>query len=116
MKKRIVLISILLLLWGSMIFAKSTIIIANGEWPPFSGEKLPYYGICSRMVTDIFEVENVKVEYKFVPWIRAIELTKLGKYYDAVIEFSKNKERLEKFYFSEKPILRSKMVLFHKKD
>ena len=112
MKKILLVISILM---GSVIFANETIAIANGEWAPFNGEKLPYYGMCSHMTTDIFALEGIDVKYKFVPWKRAMVLTENTKY-DATIEWAKRKEREEQFYYSDKPLLVSKTVMFHRKD
>ncbi|MDK2125859.1 substrate-binding periplasmic protein [Parachitinimonas caeni] len=91
-----------------------TVNLANGEWPPYLGEKLPNFGSASRIVSEAFKAQDVKVEYKFYPWKRAFEVAKNGEL-DGTLVWTKNAEREADFLISE-PIYNSKVVLLYLKD
>lgn len=73
-------ISFFLLLFSITSFAETITIVAD-EWPPYNGEpesELPGYGI--EIAKKVFEEAGHKIEYKIVPWARALKETKAGKY------------------------------------
>jgi len=94
--------------------AQDTIRIANGEWPPFQSKKLKHYGVASRVVTEAFELEGVKVEYQFLPWERGIQLAKQGKINGTMV-WSKTPDREKDFMFTD-PICFGITVFFHHQD
>jgi len=61
-----------------VFFAEERISIAIGEWPPFISENLKHYGVVPRIVTEAFALGNVKVDYGFFPWKRAMEYANEG--------------------------------------
>ena len=72
------LIGIALFLLGlfSSASAAETIRITNGEWPPFTSERLPDKGPLSRIVAEAFALEGISVEYGYFPWRRAYDYTR----------------------------------------
>ncbi|MGQ5524407.1 substrate-binding periplasmic protein [Chitinimonas sp. PSY-7] len=106
------LFAIALLLQSTV--AARDITLTNGEWPPYLSEHLKYYGIASHIVTDAFTHAGVKVQYVFRPWKRAYLEAESGKF-DGSVVWSYEKERAEKFHFSD-PIFEGKSVFFHLKS
>jgi len=94
--------------------AQETVVLANGEWPPFFSPQLDHYGAGSRIVSEAFALEGVKVVYAFYPWKRALHLAREGVV-DGVVGFDVNPERAEAFLVSD-PVWESKWVFFHLKD
>lgn len=101
------------LLLGSLAAAEE-IYLTNGEWPPYTGEKLPHYGVASRIVTEAFAIEGVKVHWEFYPWARAMRLAKSGQR-PGTAAWLNSPEREQAFFISD-PLIMSGYVLFHRKD
>jgi len=93
--------------------AQEFITINSGEWPPYLAKNTPHYGFFSHIVTSAFQLESIKVDYKFKPWKRTFEETKLGLAH-ASIGWSKTPEREADFLFSE-PVIVGESVFFHLK-
>ncbi len=89
--------------------------ITSGEWPPYLGEDLPHYGIVSRILTEAFALEGVRIEYGFFPWERAYELAKHGEEWDGSTHWICTPERQKYFYCSES-FGDSTHVFFHLKS
>jgi polar amino acid transport system substrate-binding protein len=51
--------------------AEETITLTSGEWLPYISEKAPHHGPVSRIVSEAFALEGVRVVYVFRPWSRA---------------------------------------------
>lgn len=94
--------------------AEETIRIATGNWPPYLSRDLKHNGIAAHIISDIFASEGFKVEFDFVPWARAYELSKKGDY-DGTAVWLKKPERETDFYFSD-PVVKEKHVFFHLKS
>ncbi|WP_411743241.1 substrate-binding periplasmic protein [Reinekea sp.] len=88
--------------------------ISAGEWPPFLSESLPNKGIIAHLISDIFNEAGIQVEFEFLPWVRAFEVTAQGEYSATSIWMYK-KDRTTDFLYSE-PVLSEKFVFFHLKD
>lgn len=88
--------------------------LTAGNYPPYQAQDLKHYGVLSRIVTEAFALEGVKVNYNFMPWKRAYPSILEGKL-DGVGYATKKKEREQYFYFSE-PIFQKKRVFFHLKS
>ncbi len=93
---------------------EKTIMITNGEWLPYHSENLPHYGAGSRIVTEAFALEGIKVEWGFFPWSRAYSYAVDGTW-EASIGWIKTPEREEEVYFSE-PVYGGPWVFFHLKS
>ncbi len=87
--------------------------LANGEWPPYYSQSLEGYGVGSRIVTEAFALNGIRVDYEFYPWKRALALARSGTL-DGVVGFDKNPEREREFYFSD-VVWTSRWVFFHLK-
>lgn len=87
--------------------------VTNGEWPPYLGERLPHFGIASRIVTEAFKRQGIAVQYGFFPWRRALLLANTPDW-DGAAVWLKSAERERDFYFSD-PVIDSDYVFFHLK-
>lgn len=89
----------------------ATVTLANVEWAPFMSEGLPDGGRISRLVANAFALEGVQVRYQFLPWKRAIEEARAGKF-DGTLVWARTADREQDFFFSE-PVLTTRYVLFY---
>lgn len=94
--------------------AEETIRLASGEWPPYQSENLKYFGVASRIVTEVFALEGVKVEYGYFPWKRSYKLAETGQW-DGTFLWFDTPERREVFYISD-PVMDIQYVFFHLKS
>lgn len=102
---------------GLLIAATSraeTIRITNGEWPPFTSERLAHGGPLSRIVAEAFALEGVTVEYGYFPWKRSYEYAKSGRW-DGSIGWEPNPRHLRDFVMS-KPVILVDKALYHRKS
>ena len=93
--------------------AQETIRLASGEWAPYQSEHLKHNGLASRIVTQAFAQEGVKVEYGYFPWARSYEFAKTGEW-DGTFLWFDTPERRAFFHISE-PVLDIEYVFFHLK-
>ncbi len=94
-------------------FAEETIRLTNGEWAPYFSQKLKYYGIGSRIVTEAFALEGIKVEYGFFPWKRALKLAESGAW-DGAVGWETNSDR-EPYFYNSDTVWEAPWVFFHLK-
>jgi polar amino acid transport system substrate-binding protein len=102
-------------LFSAAVYAEDTIRITNGEWPPYFSENLKHYGLDSRIVSESFAHEGIKVIYGFFPWTRSYLLSELGEW-EGAIGWPYSKERENNHYYSAQPISEGEWVFFHRKD
>lgn len=103
-----------LLLSSVSAYSQDKLVLANGEWPPYTSENLEHYGVFSRIVHEAFALEGIAVEYTFSSWARAIENAK-SNYDDGTITLFRTAEREKSFYFSD-PVIDSRFAFFHLKS
>ncbi len=96
------------------LFAGETIRLASGEWKPYQSQYLEYNGVASRIVTEVFAIAGIEVEYGYFPWARSLENTRSGEW-DGTFLWFDTAERRKDFYISE-PILDINYVFFHHKS
>ncbi|MEX6504146.1 substrate-binding periplasmic protein [Pseudomonas zhanjiangensis] len=106
------LLLVILLLSG--LAAAQPIQLTTGEWPPFHGERLPYQGVATRIVSEAFALEGIEVQWQFLPWARALQMAALGQRSGSAV-WRRNPERERLFFYSE-PILTTQNYLFHRKQ
>ena len=94
--------------------AEETVRLTNGEWSPYFSENLKYYGVGSRIVTEAFALEGVRVEYGFYPWKRGLVLAQHGDW-DGAVGWETNFEREQNFYVSD-TVWEASWVFFHLKS
>lgn len=83
MLKKILLV--LLVFVSCVSFASETITVRADVWMPYNGEPdadKPGYGI--EIMKAVFEPKNIKIDYQTMPWNRAVDDTKEGKF-DSII-------------------------------
>lgn len=113
MRSPAVLIYLLLSISLPTLADENEIKLTAGNYPPYQAENLKYYGVISRIVTEAFALEGVKVSFTFMPWKRAYPTILEGKL-DGVGYATRKKEREAHFYFSD-PIFQKQRVFFHLK-
>lgn len=91
----------------------SSIVIVTGDYPPAIDESASDKGYVSRLVVDAFALENIKVEFIFVPWARGLRMIRLGKE-ACVMYYAKTPDRAKSFTFSE-PLFEEEWLFFHLK-
>ncbi len=92
--------------------APLTVTLSNQDYAPYMGEKLPYGGILSRLVSEVFRRGNVKVRYNWYPNNRAIQLARSGQV-DGSVGWTPNEDRQRDLLFSEQ-VVPFNMVLFQR--
>jgi len=98
---------------SSQVQALETVTIATGEYPPFASKNLKHYGFTSQVVKEAFAKSGYNVIFKFVPWKRALESTKILKY-DATSFWFVTEDKQKIFHYSD-PIFEEKTAFFHLK-
>lgn len=91
-----------------------TISIATGEYPPWTGEKLPHHGYVNHIVSEAFASQGVRVKFVYQPWKRVFEESRQGKF-DATSYWYDNTERRQFMLFSE-PLITNRTVFFQRRD
>lgn len=95
--------------------APTVLRLANGEWPPYTGEKLPAYGCDSQVVSEVFAEAGMQVHYTFLPWARGMLLSKDGAL-DGAIEWADTPEHRASHFISSQPLSEQCFVFFHHRD
>lgn len=91
------------------------ILIATGEWAPFSGERLDSYGVASAVVSAVLRQMGYEPEYRFMPWPRAEEATLANDANGGVratFPYAFTPERADGFYYST-PIFAIELSVFY---
>lgn len=55
------------------------LVIATGEYAPFTGESLPEGGLVNGLVNRIAQEAGVEVEFEYMPWKRGLALARQGQ-------------------------------------
>lgn len=90
-----------------------SLVLANGEWPPYFSKELPHGGYGSRVVKAAFELVGIKAEYRYMPWKRGYEGSLDGEYAGSP-GWAKAGDRQKDFLYSD-PILTDSMYFYHTK-
>jgi polar amino acid transport system substrate-binding protein len=91
-----------------------TIQIATGEFAPWSGKHLPHNGHVNHIIQEAFAAQKIAVEFVYLPWKRAFEETRLGKF-DGTSYWYENTERRDTMLFSD-PLIINRTVFFQHAD
>jgi polar amino acid transport system substrate-binding protein len=87
------------------------ILLATGEWKPYTSEKMEGLGAFTEIVSAAFEEMGQKPRYVFYPWKRAESETKDGKVF-ATFPYIMTDERKKDFDFSD-PVMISTGKFFY---
>lgn len=112
LRKVILLLLSLLVLPAMAVEKPLTVQFSNQEYQPYMGEKLPFGGILSRVVSEVFRRGNVTVKYGWYPNNRTIQMARNGNV-DGSLGWTPNEDRLKDLLFSDE-VLPFRMVLFHR--
>ena len=113
-KLAVLWIGCILLFSVATVFCEETVTVGVNEYAPLLSENMKHNGVMGRILTEIFALEGMKVELKWIPWKRAYLGVKEGKRYDLTPCWSKNAEREKDVYFSD-PLYEMYHVFFHLK-
>ncbi|ANW25516.1 hypothetical protein BA953_15630 [Vibrio coralliilyticus] len=100
---RLTLVITMLSLLCSFCTTAKTVTMVTDEWPPFFSEYLPKNGVSSEIVREALARKGYTLELVFVPWARAMEMTKEGKSH-ALFGTWYSDEIKDDFYFSKQTI------------
>lgn len=82
------------------IKAEDKVIIAAADpWPPFINPEDPSDGLCMKIIKESFKTQGYKVIIEYVPWARAVNGVKNGKY-DILPDVWFSEKRSEFLFFS----------------
>ena len=62
-----------------MLWARDIIIVAD-YWMPFNGDDVANEGYMIEIAQAVFADDSIQVQYRSLPWDKAIEKTRIGKY------------------------------------
>ncbi|MDT8991375.1 transporter substrate-binding domain-containing protein [Curvibacter sp. APW13] len=91
------------------------VVFATGEYPPFTSQGLPEQGATTALVTAICQAAGLRPVYRFYPWRRAESMVETGEAF-AAFPYGINKERKERFDFSDVLYMVRNAVVYHAKD
>ena len=91
-----------------------TITIATGEYPPWTGAGLPDNGQVNQVIQAAFASENIAVKFFYLPWKRAFEETRQGRF-DASSYWYDSTERRTFMLFSD-PLVINRTVFFQRSE
>ena len=94
-----IFIMVLLLLISPLKVFSQTLTFAAVHWPPFYGEDIPENGFIAVITREAFQKIDYKVDIRFLPWKRALEDARIGKY-DGLLGMYYNHEREKDFVYS----------------
>ena len=116
---RLVMLFILNILVNAVVFHHQVvaqdkkIVLATDPWPPFYGPDIKNGGYLTEIVKESFKRVGYDCKVEFVPWKRAVDEAKKGKY-DGLLGAFYTEDRLKDFKYSE-PVTESQLVFFSKK-
>lgn len=115
--RTLALLSLIWILLSSQVFAQQAsknlipITISAGEWPPYLSAELPEQGLAAKLIRDIFLEAGYQVHFQFLPWARAYQDTKQGRY-AATAVWMKVPTREADYWYSD-AVLEEQFVFFH---
>ena len=105
---------ILLFVLLSTSAASRTVMISSGEYPPWTGAKLPHDGYVNQIIRESFAIVGIETEFVYLPWKRAFEAAQSGTY-DATSYWFDNRERRDAMLLSE-PVIQNRTVFFQRSE
>lgn len=111
---RITVLTCVILMMASQVWARERVRLTNGEWAPYLSERLPHYGAASHIVNEAFAAVGIATQYGFFPWKRSYKLAKEGKW-DGTLVWVYTTERAQDFYYTD-VVIAEVEYLFHLKE
>jgi len=100
MKSMKILILAAVFLWNPLLANAQNIELVTVEYPPYYGKDLKNGGFITETIVAAFKQAGYDVSPKFLPWQRALDGTKAGKY-SAIYTMWYREDREEWFAFSD---------------
>jgi len=91
------------------------ILLATGEWAPYSSQNSEQFGIASAIVNSVFQQLGYQPELRFMAWEPAEASARQNQTNDGVratFPYGANAERARDFYYSD-PLLEIEMSLYY---
>jgi polar amino acid transport system substrate-binding protein len=95
--------------------ATKQVMLAATEYPPYYGELLPDQGVITEIIRAAFKQAGYDVKVKFLPWKRALEMTRKGEF-DALFTGWYRKAREQWFAFSDPLPISNEIGFYKRKD
>ena len=108
----------LAILWPSLGGAKDGLKIvrlATGEYPPYTSEHLPHFGVDAHLVSEAFALVGIKAVFEFLPWKRSFSNAKTG-ISDGTLPWAKRSGREIDFRYSNPVIEVDREYFYHLKS
>ncbi|WCE31435.1 substrate-binding periplasmic protein [Vibrio sp. SCSIO 43137] len=105
-----ILKSMLFMLMAPSALCAESLTLATVEWPPFYGHNLHQKGYVYAVSKEAFRRAGYDITVVFLPWKRALELTRMGKY-DGLLGVYYTESRVSDFVFSD-TILKTREVFY----
>lgn len=112
--KKVLIELLFLLLIPSFSFCEDMVSITSMEWPPYLSQNTENFGFGSKIVSDVFALEGIKVSYGFFPPKRSLYEVNKGKEWRGSILWPRS-PAIEKDYYISDAVLGMRLVLFHLK-
>jgi len=100
LKKLFILFFVCITLCPHTLFAEETLVLATGEWPPYTSESMENKGFITEIVTQVLQQMNYQAKIKFYPWRRCYEYVLRNKAW-AAFPYSFTEERAKEVLFSD---------------
>jgi polar amino acid transport system substrate-binding protein len=110
--KRFILVIALAFIISPPAVQAETLRLATLDWEPYVGQTLKNKGFNAEIVTEAFRRAGYQVQIDFMPWDKAIEEGKKGKY-DGVFPEYYSKERAQDFQYSY--FFSNSLLVFYKR-
>jgi polar amino acid transport system substrate-binding protein len=99
----------------SMASEPKQVVLATTEYPPYYGELLPNQGVITEIIREAFKHAGYEVKIKFLPWKRALEMTRQGEF-NALFTAWYREEREQWFGFSDPLPIANEIGFYKRKD
>ncbi|MGB8981981.1 MAG: transporter substrate-binding domain-containing protein [Anaerolineales bacterium] len=98
------------------VVEEGVVLIATGEWAPFSGVDLYENGFVLHVIREAYARQGIEVRYEFLPWERTYQAVLAeGSTYTASAYWYRSSEREAECFYSE-ALNDEQMVFFFRKD
>jgi polar amino acid transport system substrate-binding protein len=91
--------------------ATTEVILATGEWAPYTSETMEGYGAFTEIVTAVFDEMGLTPKYVFYPWERAENEVREGNVF-AAFPYRLTEERQKEFDFSGPALMTSSRFFY----
>ncbi|MEN0000303.1 MAG: transporter substrate-binding domain-containing protein [Pseudomonadota bacterium] len=99
---------------GPVAHAEQSLTISTGEYAPFTDSSVVGGGTVNAIVSQIAEKSGLTAQFEYMPWMRALELTRVGRF-DATSFWYFSAERKPEFIHVG-PVLHDRLVFFRRAD